>query len=230
MTPKLHITIPQPCHENWEAMTSVDKGKFCAACQKKVFDFTKASDREIITGFQQNQKLCGRFLPTQLNRDLTIPSEKSSFWLASTAAVISFLGIGTQEAKAQEPVKTEQTDHYVLLGAPEPMEQEEINISGVIKDTFGTLPGAQIEIKGSNVKTIGDVDGNFTIKVKKHDILVITYVGYSPIETEVINNKKLEIVLKESEVKLGGIVVLGGIHKKRTFFGRIFHSIGNWFR
>ena len=230
MTHKINISIPQPCHENWEGMTAVNQGRFCASCQKKVHDFTKASDREIVTAFQENQNLCGRFLNTQLDRDLVKPKEKSSVWLATTAAFVSLIGIGSNEALAQEPVKTEQTDRRMLgkfIITPKP---EEIIVSGIVKDEIGPLPGANVFIKGTEVKAICDFDGNFTIKAKKNDILVVTYVGYNSSEIEILNEDKLKITLKDNGVVLGEVVT-GGIYiKKRNFFGRIFHSIGNWFR
>jgi hypothetical protein len=48
----MKITIPKPCHENWENMTPDEKGRFCAVCSKTVRDFSKVPDDEIIGFFQ----------------------------------------------------------------------------------------------------------------------------------------------------------------------------------
>lgn len=231
MSTKINISIPQPCHENWEGMTTIDKGKFCASCQKKVFDFTRASDREIVTAYEQNQNLCGRFLNTQLHRDLTKQKEKSSVWIAAATAFISFISIGSHDAIAQEqPVKTEQTDQR-MLGKFLVTKPAEIEVSGTVSDKTGPLPGASIYIKGTEVNVSSDFDGNFTIKAKKSDILVVTFMGYDSKEIEILDEKKLNITLKEGGTMLGEVVTVGGIRaKKRTFFGRIFYAIGNWFR
>ena len=110
MRKPIQIAIPQPCHEKWDEMTPTDKGRFCASCQKKVIDFTKVSDREIVQLIKSNKNLCGRFSPSQLNRDLIVPKEKSTAWTAIAAGVISFITLGSYKATAQETVKTEQTD------------------------------------------------------------------------------------------------------------------------
>ncbi|MFN3753820.1 carboxypeptidase-like regulatory domain-containing protein [Flavobacterium sp.] len=229
MTNKINISIPQPCHENWEGMTTVDKGKFCASCQKKVHDFTKASDSEIVTAYQQNQNLCGRFLNTQLERDLVKPNEKSSMWLATTATLISLIGLGTQENFAQGGVKIEQTDKKVLSDFPVDTKNEEIEVSGVVSDSIGPLPGANILIKGTTKSSQADLEGKFTIRAKKGDILVFTFVGFNnvtvPVNTNIVNVK-----MNSHGVILEGMVIESRFFKKRTFFGRIFQSIGNWFR
>lgn len=230
MSTKINISIPQPCHENWEGMTTIDKGKFCASCQKKVFDFTRASDREIITAYEQNQNLCGRFLNTQLQRDLVKPKEKSSFLFTASASLLSLISIGTHEVSAQEPVKTEQTDQRIL-GKFLVTKPIEIKVSGTVSDKTGPLPGATIFIKGTEVKTTSDFDGNFTIKAKKNDILVVSFLGYNSEEIEILDEKKINISLEENSKMIEQIVTVGGIQaKNRTFFGRIFHAIGNWFR
>lgn len=64
------ISIPTPCHEDWQEMTPQEQGRFCEACSKVVIDFTQMSEEEIIHFFQkhQSQAVCGRAKKTQLNR------------------------------------------------------------------------------------------------------------------------------------------------------------------
>jgi len=225
---KINISIPNPCHENWEGMTNVEKGKFCNSCQKKVFDFTNASDREIVKAFEQNNQLCGRFLNTQLNRDLIKPKERKSLWFAAT--IVSLLGIGTNETTAQEPVKTEQTPEHSIVGKIAYIKPKEIEISGVVLDENKLpLPGANVIVKGKNISTQTDFDGKYKIKAEIGDVLVYTFTGFETKEVEISNNcinATLHTELKTETV----YVTVGAIVTKRTFFGRIFHSIGNLFR
>ena len=69
MKKQLHISIPKPCHEDWQKMTPNQQGKFCNSCAKTVVDFTKKSETEIQSFFIENQgkKVCGRFQQTQLD-------------------------------------------------------------------------------------------------------------------------------------------------------------------
>ena len=57
------------CAENWDKMSTTEKGKFCEVCTKEVIDFTTLSKNEIIAVFKKNnfQALCARAYSTQLN-------------------------------------------------------------------------------------------------------------------------------------------------------------------
>lgn len=68
------IQVPEPCHEDWNAMQPDVKGKFCSSCSKSVFDFSDKTDIEIndILLHYKDQKVCGRFKSTQINRPLNI--------------------------------------------------------------------------------------------------------------------------------------------------------------
>jgi hypothetical protein len=78
MRKQLTISIPQPCHENWENMTLVEQGRFCGSCQKKVIDFSRMSDRELAMFFKKpsSGNSCGRFLEDQLDRSIDVPRKR----------------------------------------------------------------------------------------------------------------------------------------------------------
>lgn len=74
---KLQLSIPEPCHEDWDAMMPDDKGRFCASCQKTVVDFSNMSDRQLAEFFKKPAgSTCGRFHQDQLNRDLVLPKKR----------------------------------------------------------------------------------------------------------------------------------------------------------
>lgn len=63
----MKISIPKPCHENWNEMLPEDKGRFCLKCTKTVVDFTQKSKDEIKSFFKETSgKVCGRFLSNQI--------------------------------------------------------------------------------------------------------------------------------------------------------------------
>ncbi|MEO6174265.1 MAG: hypothetical protein ABIP27_03845 [Flavobacterium circumlabens] len=69
MDTKHKITVPEPCHENWDKMTPKDNGRFCLSCTKTVVDFTTILPDEIQHYFisNPNKSICGRFKNTQLD-------------------------------------------------------------------------------------------------------------------------------------------------------------------
>jgi hypothetical protein len=69
METKYKITVPTPCHENWDSMPPDTTGRFCSSCTKNVVDFTSKSATEIQQYFIDNQgkNTCGRFKNEQLD-------------------------------------------------------------------------------------------------------------------------------------------------------------------
>jgi hypothetical protein len=238
MTHKINIAIPKPCNQDWQSMTVVDKSRFCDSCQKNVFDFTKASDREIVMAFNKNNNLCGRFNASQLNRDLILPKEKKPFWTAIAATVIAFLGLGNQEANAQKNVKIEQNQKKIIDNIT--FLDEKVEVSGSVVDNENN-PLSNVSILISRIE-IGKSDENGKFSILANNCKLVHFLsnnddyddGYYKID-EVNNNVKI-ICEKYTNVKKSCVV--GGVTSiqertilgKRTFFGRIFHSIGNWFK
>lgn len=77
----LKISIPTPCHEDWEAMTPNTQGRHCNSCVKTVVDFTTMSDEEVKYFFinRKEEKVCGRFRNDQLQR-ITIELPHNIFY------------------------------------------------------------------------------------------------------------------------------------------------------
>src|SRR5436190_2476819 len=78
MKKQIQLSIPTPCHEDWDKMNPVEKGRFCDSCQKKVIDFSNMSDREIAAFFKKPStgSVCGRFMQDQLDRSIEIPKKR----------------------------------------------------------------------------------------------------------------------------------------------------------
>lgn len=92
-------------------------------------------------------------------------------------------------------------------------------ISGKIKDikTDEPIVGASVVIKGTQKGTTTDVNGSFSIDANVGDILVISYVGYTPREIKVAEGTDYTIALEESLSLLGETVVVGSrFTKPRT--------------
>jgi hypothetical protein len=95
----MKIYIPEPCHENWGAMTPNEQGRFCGSCQKTVVDFTHFSAEDIQNYFAKHygQKVCGRFKNQQLSAiHIQIPNTVFSYVPASRKfALALFIVFGT---------------------------------------------------------------------------------------------------------------------------------------
>lgn len=114
----MKITIPKPCHENWNAMTPDEKGRFCAVCSKTVRDFRRAPDDEIIEVFAKaSDEICGSFLTSQLNRDLHYSYINALFvkfavgFMLTTGGIVS---VNAQQKTASDTLKTEDIKEITL--------------------------------------------------------------------------------------------------------------------
>ena len=107
MLPPVSLRIPQPCHENWAAMTPTAAGRHCATCQQTVVDFTHQSDAEILAYLARaaGARTCGRFAAGQLERPLqrAAPAAPTRWraWLAAALAVWGLREVGAAPASAQ---------------------------------------------------------------------------------------------------------------------------------
>lgn len=228
---KLQITIPEPCHENWSQMTPAEKGRFCAACQKNVYDFTKSTDREIINTYNKDKKLCGRFLNTQLNRALIIPKERKSFWLASV--FFGMISLFNTKIAAQEKPKTEQTDaRSNALAVKNNTNSSELKtITGVVSDSSGPLPGANIVVQGTSRGVQADMDGSYKIVAKEGEKLVYSFLGMKDVVKTVGQSNVMNTTMKESDHVSSGLILTVDYNepRKRPYVERAYRVVETWF-
>ncbi|MDN3688961.1 SusC/RagA family TonB-linked outer membrane protein [Cyclobacterium jeungdonense] len=118
----------------------------------------------------------------------------------------------------------------ILIGLLLPIEgrtQQEgsISVQGVVYDaaTSETLPGVNILLKGTNVGTITDVDGSFSIQVPDSEsVLVFSFIGFLNQEVRVGTRSSLEVRLAASATDLNEVVVVGyGTQKKSDLTGAV---------
>lgn len=219
---QLQLSIPEPCHQNWQDMTPTQQGRFCNACAKEVIDFSTMSDSEVLNYFSslKNEKVCGRAYPDQLDRAITKPKEikKAKFWYWNYAAMF-FLFFSKMSIKAQAqgqviavPAKIDVNN--ALQGRVGGiMINNKKSISGKIIDAEDNpVPFATIKIKGTKQALGADANGNYSVKVNsKTDVLEISAVGFEAKEVSCKYFNSTDIVLTKLESKwLGEVVVTVG--------------------
>jgi len=81
-------------------------------------------------------------------------------------------------------------------------------ISGkVIDSQVNALPGVSIVIKGTTKGTTTDRDGKYSIDARKGQSLIFSFVGYELQEVAVVDQKAIDITLKEAAASLEEVVV-----------------------
>ena len=101
---------------------------------------------------------------------------------------------------------------------------QEHQISGVVVDKDGNpLPGASIMEKGTINGTETDFDGNFSLTVSNENaILVISFIGFTPIELAVDGQSTINVTLQEDAAQLDEVVLIGyGSVKKSDLTGSV---------
>ena len=125
-----------------------------------------------------------------------------SSWLCKIALVVivlmfqAMLGIGAGVLNAQTVTGT------VISGS----DQE-------------PLIGASVQVQGTTVGAVTDLDGNYSIQAKNGQTLVVSYLGFITQNVKVTGDK-VDIVLQEDKHSLDEVVVVGyGVQKKKLVTG-----------
>lgn len=96
-------------------------------------------------------------------------------------------------------------------------------VSGVVTDVnHDPMVGVSILEKGTSNGTMTDLEGKFTLNVGPKATLKVSYIGYTTEEVAVKGKTTLTIVLKEEDLQLDELVVVGyGTQRKSDLTGSV---------
>ena len=99
---------------------------------------------------------------------------------------------------------------FLLCFLPLTVWAQSLAIKGVVYDSTGEpIIGASVLEKGTTNGIITDLDGNFSLQVKKGAVLVVSFIGYKTQEVVVNSVQSLKITLLEDAKALDEVVVIG---------------------
>jgi len=98
---------------------------------------------------------------------------------------------------------------------------QSITVKGHVKDASGEpIIGATIRVAGTQVATVSDFDGNFTLKANKGATINVTYIGYQ--NATVTASDNVVVTLQDDSNVLDNVVVIGyGVAKKSDLTGSV---------
>ena len=111
---------------------------------------------------------------------------------------------------------------FALILAGTTLWAQQVDIHGTVLDDLGEgLPGATVKEKASaNNGTLTDIDGNFTLKVEKGAILVISFMGFDTQEVEAKDG--MTVTMGENIADMNELVVTGyQVQRKADLTGAV---------
>ncbi len=217
---KLKLSIPEPCHENWNNMTPEGQGRFCNSCAKQVIDFSAMTDNQLMQYFAnlKNENVCGRVYPDQLDRTfvMPVPARKKIwlYWQYVLAILLFFFGKNQQANAQAKPPKTElhpkpanpNPETRIMLGGIRRVTNDELRTISIKDEAGKAVPFASIEIISSGVHLVADSLGQIKLStLNDSENVRITAVGFQP-QTIAIKEIK-EDTIKLDFMLLGEVVV-----------------------
>jgi TonB-linked SusC/RagA family outer membrane protein len=103
---------------------------------------------------------------------------------------------------------------------------QEKTVTGKVSDASGPLPGVTVIVKGTNIGTQTDFDGNYSIRAAVGAVLQYSFIGMTNVERTVGSSNTINVVMKESAQALDEVVVTAlGIKRDKKSLGFAQQSV-----
>ncbi|GHV51076.1 SusC/RagA family TonB-linked outer membrane protein [Bacteroidia bacterium] len=112
----------------------------------------------------------------------------------------------------------------LLLLCTGTISAQNVTVSGTVTDANNEpLIGVAVQLKGTTVGTVTDIDGKYSIAVSGNQaVLVFSYIGYLSQETAVGSQRTINVTMKDGTQNLEEVVVIGyGTMKKKDVTGAV---------
>lgn len=99
---------------------------------------------------------------------------------------------------------------------PAPNQQNNITVSGVVKDVNGIpLIGVTVSVLNTTTGTITDADGKYTLNVPANAELQFTYIGFTTVKVNVAGKRKVDVTMREDTRQLEEVVVVATVCRRK---------------
>ena len=89
------------------------------------------------------------------------------------------------------------------------LAQHSVNGRVTDKSTNEGLPGVNVVVKGTTKGSITDADGKFSVEASEHDILIFSFLGFTPVEMAVGSQTTMDVALDPDLKLLEEVIVTG---------------------
>jgi TonB-dependent starch-binding outer membrane protein SusC len=127
-----------------------------------------------------------------------------------------------------EKVKFAAFDRQVVLTPIEKFEiiselQQQKQVTGIVSDKNGPIPGANVIITGTTTGTITDSNGRYSLDIPQGaEGLTFTFIGMEPKEVIIGTLTKIDVLMSETAIGLDEVIVVGyGTQRARDVTGSI---------
>ncbi len=118
--------------------------------------------------------------------------------------------LGNSRVSADDPVSDEMLQQRTVTGT-------------IIDENRNPMPGVNIQVEGTNIGVISDVNGKYSISVPRADaVIIFSFVGYNEMKVPSGGRTTIDVNMVPSVESLEEVVVVGyGVQRKRDVTGSI---------